>query len=101
MPVVERRSCARESTPLGSPVTLAPKVADGGGPDAVDEFVEHFIRCLKDGICPTCDASVEFEQKGIHVFGSCGHRIYIGLRPPNRKRKRAATVREVGSATRS
>ncbi|HUA32918.1 MAG TPA: hypothetical protein VMA09_04890 [Candidatus Binataceae bacterium] len=90
MPVVERRSSVPMNALLAPPAALAAEVAPPREPDAVDQFVEHFIRCLKDGICPTCDTAVDFEQKGIHVFGSCGHRIYIGLRPPNRRKKRAA-----------
>ncbi len=92
MPVVERRQMQMEA--LLAPPAIAPEVDTPRQPDAVDQFVEHFIRCLKNGICPTCDTSVDFEQKGIHVFGSCGHRIYIGLRPPNRKKKRVASVLE-------
>lgn len=75
-------------------MTLMEPMADSANPisapDEVDQFVERFIRCLRDGICPTCDAEVEFMQKGIHVVGSCGHRMYIGRKPRIRKTKRTA-----------
>jgi DNA-directed RNA polymerase subunit RPC12/RpoP len=71
--------------PIASPAGTVPAT------DEIDQFVEYFIRCLREGMCPTCNAEVDFMQKGIHVVGSCGHRMYVGLRP-RIKRRKTATV---------
>jgi hypothetical protein len=90
MTIAERRrihdpKAASLATQSASTMMTAAAVSE---PDPFDEFVAHFLRCLEEGTCPSCERDVEFEQRGVNVFGSCGHRLYIGVALPVRRRRR-------------
>ena len=69
-----------------------------GEPDPFDLYIAYYLQCLRAGTCPTCEREIDFEQRGVNVFGSCGHRIGIGVALPVRRKRRIGAVMATRSA---
>jgi|SRR5580658_7236798 hypothetical protein len=76
-------------------VVSALEISDERAERELQQFIDNYIQCVNAGVCPECEAKVEFEQKGIHVVGSCGHRLFIGTSRRLQRKRRSNQARAV------